>query len=133
MARWLVKSDPDDYGFAELERERRTSWDGVTNALAQKHLRAMRRGDECLVYETGARRAVVGTARVTGSPRPLDGDPRLVAVPLAAGRRLRREVTLAEIKADRAFADFLLVRHSRLSVMPVSEANWRRILELAED
>jgi len=131
MAHWLLKSDPDDYGFAELERDRRTSWDGVTNALAQKHLRGMRRGDECLIYETGNRKAVVGTARVTAQSRPDADEPRRVSVGIAAGRRLPREVTLAEIKAEAALADCPLVRQGRLSVVPLSDAHWRRLLELA--
>lgn len=131
MAYWLLKSDPEDYGFAELERDRRTSWDGVTHALALKHLRSMRRGDDCLIYETGNRRAVVGTARVTTAPRPDADEPRLVSVGIAAGRRLPREVTLAEIKAEKVLADCALVRQGRLSVMPLSDAHWRRIVELS--
>jgi len=133
MARWLLKSDPDDYGFAELERDRRTRWDGVTNAQAVKHLRSMRRGDDCLIYETGDRRAVVGTARVTSAHRPDADEPRRVGVAIAAGRRLSRPVTLAEIKAEPGFADCPLVRQGRLSVMPLSDAHWQRIVELAGD
>jgi len=133
MAHWLLKSDPDDYGFTELERDRRTSWDGVTNALAVKHLRSMRRGDDCLIYETGNRRAVVGTARVSAAARPDGDEPRRVSVAIAAGRRFSRPVTLAEIKSEPGFSDCPLVRQGRLSVMPLSDAHWQRILELAGD
>ena len=126
MTCWLVKADPDDYGFAELTRDGETAWGGVANALALRHLAAMRRGDRCFVYETGKVRAVVGTARVAAAAR--DGAPPR----LAAGRPLGRPVTLAEIKADSAFRDFALVRQGRLSVMPVPEPLARRIETMAE-
>jgi len=132
MAHWLVKSDPDDYGFGDLERDRRTRWDGVTNALALRHLRAMRRGDRCLIYETGKVRAVVGTATVASAPVEVGDDPRLVAVDLVCGFRLARPVTLAEIKADPRFRDFALVRQGRLSVAPVPTPLWKRLLKMAE-
>jgi predicted RNA-binding protein with PUA-like domain len=132
MSVWLVKSDPDTYSFADLARDRRTVWDGVANAAALGHLRAMKRGDTVLVYESGAVKAVVGRARVAAGPRPdpaLD-DPRRVVVDLAAEGSLPAPVTLAAIKSDPAFRDFALVRISRLSVMPVLEALARRILAL---
>ena len=126
MTCWLVKADPDDYGFAELTRDGETAWGGVANALALRHLAAMRRGDRCFVYETGKVRAVVGTARVAAAAR--DGAPPR----LAAGRPLGRPVTLAEIKADPFFADFALTRMPRLSVMPVTDAQWARIENMAK-
>jgi predicted RNA-binding protein with PUA-like domain len=132
MARWLVKGDPEEYGFADLRRDRCAIWDGVRNALALRHLRAMRRGDEVLVYETGKVRAVVGRARVAADPVTAARDPRLTTVELAAGAPLARPVELAELRADPAFADFVLVRQGRLSVMPVTDAEWRRLLEIAE-
>lgn len=125
--RWLVKSDPDDYGFSDLERDERTRWDGVSNALALRHLRAMRTGDDCLIYETGKVKAVVGVARVAAAAVAADGAPR---VELAAVRRLGQPITLATIKADPAFADFALVRQGRLSVMPVESPLWSRLLRL---
>jgi predicted RNA-binding protein with PUA-like domain len=132
--RWLIKGDPADYGFRELERDRRTLWDGIGNALAQKHLRAMRKGDELLVYETGEVRAVVGTARVAAAPRADPADPtgKRVAVEIAVGKRLARPIPLAEIKADRACGDFALVRIGRLSVMPVPDELWPRLTGTAE-
>ena len=133
MAYWLVKSDPESYGFSDLARERRTVWDGVANALALKHLAGMKKGDECLVYESGAVKAVVGRARVAGDPYvdPGAGDPRRLVVELEAAGALARAVTLAEIQRDAAFADLSLVRQPRLSVMPVPAPLWRRLLALA--
>jgi len=132
MPRWLVKSDPETYAFDDLVRERRARWDGVANALALRHLGAMRPGDEVLVYESGKVKAVVGRARVVSAPYPdpAADDPKLVVVDLEAGARLARPVPLAAVRADPAFAAFELVRQSRLSVMPVPDALWRRLLAL---
>lgn len=134
MKRWLVKSDPDEYSAADLERDGRTTWDGVSNALAQQHLRAMAEGDAVLVYHTGKAKAVVAEARVSGGPRPDPADKagKRVAVELAFERWLPRAVALAEIKADPTFEDFALVRIGRLSVMPVTAAQWNRIVKLAK-
>jgi len=130
--RWIVKSDPDAYGFDDLLKEGDATWDGVKNPLALKHMRSMAAGDEVLVYETGGVKAVVGTARVTRAarPDPKRKDPRLVVVGLAVGGRLYRPVGLAAIKADPVFRDLALVKIPRLSVMPVSERQWLRLLEL---
>lgn len=125
--RWLVKSDPDDYSFADLVRDGETTWDGVANPLALKHIRAMKKGDEVLVYATGKEKAVIGRARVT---RDGGGDPAVVG--LAAGAALPRAVKLAEFKADPFFADFALVRMGRLSVMPVTDEQWKRIEGMAK-
>lgn len=129
MARWLVKEEPEHYGYAQLERDGGTVWAGVRNPLAQKHLRAIRRGDRIFYYHTGKERAVVATARATSDayPDPNDRSGTRHVVDIAPDRPLPRPVTLAEIKADPAFAAFPLVRMSRLSVMPVSEAEWKRI------
>jgi len=128
--RWLLKTDPDTYSFADLAKEGTACWDGVKNALALRHLRAMAAGDRVLVYETGSVKAVVGTASVAkGSyPDPKSKDPRLVVVDLQAGKPLRRPVTLAAVRADPGLADLGLVRMGRLSVMPVTEAQWARLL-----
>lgn len=134
MSYWLLKSEPGDYSWADLERDGGTRWDGVKNNLALKHLRQVREGDEALVYHTGKERAVVGVATVTSDPYadPEHDDERLQVFDLRPERRLPRPVTLAEIKADGRFDDFSLVRLPRLSVMPVPEKTWERILELAE-
>jgi predicted RNA-binding protein with PUA-like domain len=136
MSYWLLKSEPDaDYGYDDLERDGSAVWNGVTNNLALKHMRQVRRGDQALLYHTGKEKAVVGVVEVTRDAYadPAADEARIVAFDLEPRRRLQRPVTLAEIKADPTFADFLLVRMSRLSVMPVSAAHWRRLLKMAAD
>ena len=130
---WLVKEEPTHYGFDELVKDRKAVWSGVRNALAQKHLRAMKDGDRVFYYHTGDERAVVWIAKATSAPYPdpEDSSGRYAAIDLAPVARLPRPVTLAEIKADAAFKDFPLVRISRLSVMPVTDAQWARIERLA--
>ena len=128
---WLLKTEPSAYGYADLERERRAVWDGVTNPVALKNLRAMAAGDEAFIYHTGDEKAVVGTARVARAayPDPKKGDPRLVVVDVEARGRLKTPVTLAEIKALPAFADSPLVRQGRLSVVPLTPAQWKAVAE----
>jgi predicted RNA-binding protein with PUA-like domain len=133
MAYWLLKTEPGDFSFDDLESKGSAVWDGVSNALALKHLRLMRKGDQAFIYHTGKEKAVVGIASVTSDayPDPQAGDPKLAVCDLAPVRRLRRPVSLAEIKSDAAFAGFALVRMARLSVMPVPAAHWKRILGMA--
>lgn len=135
MNRWLVKSDPDEYSAADLERDGLTAWTGVKNATALIHLRAMKAGDPVLLYHTGDAKAVVAAATVAAGPRPEPDDPtgKLVVVDLAFDRWLKAPVPLAAIKADPAFKDFALVRIGRLSVMPVTEAEWKRLASLGGD
>jgi predicted RNA-binding protein with PUA-like domain len=130
---WLLKTEPSTYSFDQLERDGRTTWDGVRNPTALRHLRAIATGDEVLIYHTGEEKAVVGIAKVLKGayPDPAAADPRLVVVDLAPVRRLKAPVTLARVKADPAFADFALVRISRLSVMPVTAPQWKRLLALS--
>ncbi|HEX4574984.1 MAG TPA: EVE domain-containing protein [Gemmatimonadales bacterium] len=129
---WIVKTEPSTYSFDELERKGTAVWDGVKNNLALKHLRQMRPGDRVLVYHSGAAKAVVGVAEVTSAayPDPKQPDPKLVVVDLKAAGRLPRPVALAEIKKERAFADLGLVRIGRLSVMPASAEQFKRLLAL---
>jgi predicted RNA-binding protein with PUA-like domain len=126
---WLVKEEPTHYAFDALVKHGKAVWSGVRNGLAQKHLRAVQKGDRVLYYHTGDERAVVGVAKALSGPYPdpEDTSGKYVAVDLAPVKRLPRPVTLAEIKADPAFADFPLVRIARLSVMPVTDAQWTRI------
>ena len=131
MAYWLLKADPDDYGWPHLERDRRTVWDGVSNNVALKHMRGARKGDLALVYHTGSEKAVVGLAEIKSDPYPDPEDARLVVLDLEPRKRLSRPVPLAEIKADPRFAEFALVRMSRLSVMPVPAPLWQRLLKIA--
>jgi predicted RNA-binding protein with PUA-like domain len=130
MAFWLVKSDPEEYGFTDLERDRRTTWNGVANNLALQNLRRVRKGDQVLIYHSGGEKTIVGVAEATsdGYPDPAATDSKLVVVDLRIVRRLERPVTLAELKADHAFAEFDLVRIPRLSVMPVPASLFQRIV-----
>jgi predicted RNA-binding protein with PUA-like domain len=130
---WLLKTEPDCYSYADLEREGTTVWDGVSNNAALKHLRDIRPGDLALIYHTGDERRAVGLAEITSEPYadPQAGDPKLVVVNVRPLRPLARPVTLAEVKADPAFADFVLVRQARLSVMPVNGEQWRRLMQMA--
>ncbi|MGB9739980.1 MAG: EVE domain-containing protein [Chloroflexus aggregans] len=131
---WLLKTEPSVYSFADLVREGQTVWDGVENAVALKHLRAMRQGDIALIYHTGDERQAVGLAQIVSDPYPdpKQHDPRLVVVDVVPLQPLNRPVTLAAIKADPFFADFALVRQGRLSVVPVTPAQWERLLAMAE-
>ena len=120
---WLFKEEPSSY----------SSWAGVRNPLAQKHLRSVKKGDSVFYYHTGSEKAVVGIARATSNPYPdpKDTSGKLVVVDVAPVQALKRPVTLAEIKASKAFADFPLTRLPRLSVMPVSDAEWKEIERLS--
>jgi len=133
MAQWLVKEEPEHYGYEQLEREKKTVWAGVRNPLAQKHLRGITRGDRIFYYHTGKEKAVVATARAASDayPDPNDASGKLSVVDIVPDKKLARPVTLAEIKSDKAFASFPLVRMSRLSVMPVTDAEWARIEKLS--
>lgn len=132
MALWLFKVEPDCYSFADLEKDGVTTWDGVTNAVAQKHLRSVKAGDRVFFYHTAKEKAVVGIMQVMADPTPAPDDEtgKRVVVTVKPVRKLKSPVTLAAIKADKTFADWELVRISRLSVMPVSEAIGKRIEEL---
>ena len=134
MARWLLKTEPSEYSWDELAREKKAVWDGVANAVALKNIRAMKKGDAALIYHTGDEKAVVGVAEVVSGPYadPEAGDEKMVVVDVRAKRKLARAVTLAEIKADPAFAGWELLRIGRLSVVPVPDAMWERIEELAQ-
>jgi predicted RNA-binding protein with PUA-like domain len=132
--RWLFKTEPSAYSWAGLERDGRTVWDGVKNALALRHLALVAEGDEVLVYHTGGEKAAVGIARVVRGayPDPKQKDAKLVAVDIRPVHSLPRPVTLAEMRANRELAGFDLLRLPRLSVMPVSDAHWGVILEMAK-
>lgn len=132
MGLWLFKEEPTHYSFADLERDRTTLWNGVSNNLARQHLRQVRAGDRVLYYHTGQERAVVGEMRVTAGPQPDpdSDDAKSVAVTVQAVRRWPRPVTLEQIKKDTVFTDWELLRISRLSVMPVSPQRWQRLAQL---
>jgi predicted RNA-binding protein with PUA-like domain len=131
---WLFKEEPTHYSFDDLVRDGRTQWSGVKNALAQKHLRSVRKGDQILYYHTGDEKAIVGIAKAITDAYadPKDDTWKAGLVDVAPVRKLRRPVTLAEIKAKQFFRDFPLVRISRLSVMPVSDQEWKEIEKMSK-
>lgn len=134
MAFFLVKSEPGTYSFSDLVRDEKTAWDGIRNFEARNHLRAMKKGDRVLFYHSGKDKAVVGIARVVREAYP---DPKAAgedwsAVDLAPEKPLARPVTLAAIKADDELADFALIRRGRLSVVPVTKAEFDRVTALGK-
>lgn len=131
---WLFKEEPTHYSFDALVADRRTVWSGVKNPLAQKHLHAVAKGDRIFYYHTGDEKAIVGIAKALGNayPAPDDRAGKQAVVDIAPVKKLARPVTLAEIKADARFRNFPLVRIARLSVMPVSDAEWARIEQMGE-
>ena len=133
--RWLVKEEPENYNFDQFVRDGKTVWSGVKNPVAQKNLRAMKKGDRVFFYHTGKEKAIVGTAKVLvpAYPDPNDASGKLVVVELVPDKKLKRPVTLAEIKGAGRFGDFPLVRIPRLSVMPVTEEQWEAIEAMARE
>ena len=131
MAHWLMKSEPGTYSWADLVRDGATEWDGVRNPAARLHLRAMKIGDEAFFYHSGDERAVVGLMRITREGRPDGPDGKWVSVAVGPVRPLADPVTLKAIKAEAKLAKMELIRQSRLSVSPVRDEEWRKILEMA--
>lgn len=131
---FLVKEEPAHYSFDVFVTDGGTRWSGVKNPLAQKHLRSIKKGDPVFYYHTGDEKSVVGIAKAATDayPDPADRSGKAHVVDLVPVKRLSRPVTLAEIKADKRFADFALVRMSRLSVMPVTAQQWKWIVALAD-
>ena len=133
MTYWLLKTEPGTYSWSDLQRDKKTSWDGITNPTALKHLRSMKKGDLALIYHTGGERAAVGIAEIVSAPRsdPKADDDKLVVVDIKPKKPLGEPVGLDAIKADKTFAGWDLLRIGRLSVVPVPEPMWKRILALA--
>lgn len=132
MRYWLLKTEPDCYSYAELERERRTMWDDVRNALAQRYLREAQVGDICVIYHTGDERAAVGTARVVRAAYPDPDHPERTVIDVEASGRLPQPVPLSLLKQHPAFADSPLLRIARLSVVPLEPAQYEVIVTAAQ-
>lgn len=132
MATWLLKTEPSAYSFADLVRDKKAVWDGIRNPEARNNLRAAKKGDLVLVYHTGDERRVVGLGRITREAYPDPADADWLAVDIAPGRALAEPVTLGEPKAEKKLADFALIRRSRLSVVPVTDAELGVILALGK-
>jgi predicted RNA-binding protein with PUA-like domain len=126
MNYWLLKTDPEAYSYTDLEKEKKTVWDRVSNPLALKYLRQIKKGDLAVIYHTGKEKAVVGVAQAVGNPfaDPKHKNEKLVVLEVKPKHRLTFPVTLAEIKSCKYMSDFLLVRMPRLSVMPVTHKQW---------
>ncbi len=133
MATYLLKTEPSTYSFTDLERDRRTVWDGVSNPVALRHLGAIRKGDTIVVYHTGDEKQAVGLAKAASDPYPDPklGDPKRPVIDLVPDRALAAPVTLAAVKADAVLKDHALARQPRLSVMPFTDAEFKRLLGLA--
>ena len=131
MAYWLMKSEPESYGWADLVRDGGTEWDGVRNNAARLHLKAMKPGDEAFFYHSMSDKAVVGIMRIARGAEPDPKDKEWVSVRVEPVRPLERPVTLAEIKAEPTLAQMELIRQSRLSVAPVKDEEWAKVLEMA--
>lgn len=133
MANWLFKEEPGNYSYDQLARDGRTSWTGVRNPVAQRNLRSVVKNDRIFFYHTGNEKSVVGIAKAGADayPDPADKAGKLYAVDVLPVKKLPAPVTLAAIKADPFFATFDLTRLPRLSVMPVTDAQWDRIVKMA--
>ena len=130
MARWLMKSEPGTYSWQDLVRDGSTEWDGVRNAAARLHLKAMKLGDEAFFYHSGDERSVIGIMRIVREAAPDPGDGDWVSVKVEPVRELKRPVSLKEIKAEPVLTGMELIRQSRLSVSPVREEEWALIVEM---
>ena len=131
MAYWLFKQEPSSYSYSQLEKDGKTTWDGVANNLALKHLRGVKKGDKVFFYHTGDEKSIVGIMQALSAPYADPKDQSLVVVDVQAISRLPKPVSLQAIKADVYFSSWELVRISRLSVMPVPEPLWKRVVKMA--
>ncbi|HKS67715.1 MAG TPA: EVE domain-containing protein, partial [Candidatus Acidoferrales bacterium] len=118
------KTEPSEYSFADLQRDKKTEWDGVSNPVALRNMRGMKAGDRLIIYETGEHKTAVGTAKVVSLDASNPKNPRLV---IEAGKAIARPVSLAEIKSNKLFADSPLVRQGRLSVVPLTAAQYKAL------
>jgi predicted RNA-binding protein with PUA-like domain len=134
MAYWLLKTEPSTYSYAHLVRDKKAVWDGVSNPVALKNIRAMKKGDLAFVYHTGDEKAIVGIAQVASDvyPDPKQNDERLVVFELKPQEKLKAPVTLAAVKTRKEFAQFELVRLPRLSVMPVPADHWNKLIAMSK-
>jgi predicted RNA-binding protein with PUA-like domain len=131
---WLFKEEPANYSFDAFVKDKKTTWSGVKNPVAQRNLRSVKKGDQVFYYHTGDEKQIVGIAKALGDayPDPADATGKAYVVDVGPVKKLKRPVTLKEVKADPWFNDFALVRISRLSVMPVTDAQWTRIEKMSD-
>lgn len=133
MAHWLVKSEPFKYSWEQFEKDKTTTWDGVRNYAARIHLKAMKKGDEVLFYHSNEGMEIVGIAKVSKEffQDPTTDDDAWVAVELKPVKKIKNPVTLETVKKDKRLAEMALVRLGRLSVQPVTDKEWKIVMELA--
>jgi predicted RNA-binding protein with PUA-like domain len=133
MNYWLVKTEPNTYSWDNLVKEKTGVWDGVRNFQARSNIKAMKKGDTVFVYHTGEEKTIVGVAKVAREAYPEPKDNAWVAVDLTADKKLKRSISLAQVKADKKLSNMVLVRASRLSVQPVREEEYKYILALSQE
>ena len=133
MSSWILKSEPSTYSFEHLVRDKRATWDGVSNPQALNNIRSMKKGDRVLIYHSGEGKCCVGLAEIASDPYadPKKNDPRLAVVDIIPKKAITRQVTLAEIKANPKLKDLKIVRQPRLSVIPVPDAAWEELMKMA--
>lgn len=132
MSYWLVKTEPDTYSWDDLVKDKKTTWDGVRNFQARSNLKAMKKGDVVFIYHTGDEKAVIGRAKVLKEHYPDPADKAWVVIDLAPEKKLKKPVSLSEIKAEKRLANMVLVRASRLSVQPVKDEEYDFIISMSE-
>jgi predicted RNA-binding protein with PUA-like domain len=131
MQYWLVKTEPETYSWDTLVKEKKGVWDGVRNFQARSNMKAMKKGDLVFIYHTGEEKSIIGVAKVASEPYPEPKDKEWVAVDLAPEKKLKKAISLAQVKADKKLTNMVLVRASRLSVQPVKQEEFDYILELS--
>ncbi|MCX7877295.1 MAG: EVE domain-containing protein [Ignavibacteria bacterium] len=134
MTKWLLKTEPASYSYDNLEKDKKTRWDGVTNPYAMKYIRSAKEGDLAFIYHTGDEKQIVGIAKIVSEPYPDPryNDERFYVFDIVPYKRLKKPVTLKSIKAEKRFTDSKLVRAPRLSVQPVSEELWDYIIKMSK-
>ena len=135
MNYWLLKEEPKNYSFDILEKEKNTTWNGIKNNLALKHIKQIKKGDELFIYHSGVEKLIIGIAKAISKPYPdpNQNNEKLLVFDIKIKKRLKRAISLKEIKSNSIFKDFELVRLPRLSVMPVSQKYWNYIIKLSEE
>ncbi|MBH1988687.1 MAG: EVE domain-containing protein [Myxococcaceae bacterium] len=129
---WILKTEPSEYSFADLEREKITRWDGVRNYQARNNLRSMKTGDPCLIYESVGPKKIVGSARVSQEAYPDPKDPSWLCVDIALGSRFPNTVSLDFLKSDPVLSQISLVKQSRLSVCPITQGVYQSIVHVCQ-
>ena len=133
MAYWLLKTEPGTYSWENLVKDKKTIWDGVRNFQARNNLKAMKKGDLAFIYHSGDDKSVMGVAKIAKEQFPDPTDKDWVSVELVPHKKLKRPVSLSEIKANKRLAEMILVRVSRLSVQPVKEEEFERVVAISEE